>query len=71
MTTLLEMGKKAKKASRVLGALTTEQKNKALNLIADELEVQAGTVLEQNKLDINDGKAVGLSEAVLDRLLLT
>ncbi len=71
MTNLTEMGKNAKAASRVLGSLNTEQKNNALTLIADELEAQAEIVLAQNQADIRDGKAAGLSEALLDRLLLT
>ncbi len=71
MTDLIAMGKAAKKAARILGTLTTDQKNHALMLIADELEAQAATVLAQNALDIEDGKAKGLSEGLLDRLLLT
>jgi glutamate-5-semialdehyde dehydrogenase len=39
--------------------------------IADELEAQADMVLAQNALDIVDGRAKGLSDALLDRLLLT
>lgn len=71
IATLAEMGQAAKTASRQLRVLTTGQKNTALQVIADELEAQTGTVLEQNALDIADGKANGLSEALLDRLLLT
>ena len=71
MVTLESMGQAAKVASRQLRVLTTDQKNTALQVIADELEVQADTVLAQNALDIEDGKARGLSEALLDRLLLT
>ena len=65
------MGKRAKAASRRLATLTTEAKDAALALIADEIEVQAARVLAQNALDIADGRAKGLSEALLDRLLLT
>ena len=71
MTNLIEMGKNAKAASRVLATLTSEEKNVALYLIADEIEAQADFVLEQNEKDIADGKAAGLSQAILDRLLLT
>jgi glutamate-5-semialdehyde dehydrogenase len=39
--------------------------------IADELEAQSEMVLTQNTLDIADGREKGLSEAILDRLLLT
>lgn len=71
MSDLNAMGKAAKAAARELVKLTTGQKNEALRVIADELEAQAGTVLAQNALDIADGRANGLSEALLDRLLLT
>jgi glutamate-5-semialdehyde dehydrogenase len=65
------MGKAAKAASRQLATLSTEQKNGALLAIAAELEAQAERVLAQNALDIENGRAKGLSDALLDRLLLT
>jgi len=69
-TDLVAMGKAAKKASRVLATLNTQQKDAALLAIAGELEDQAAMILAQNKLDIEDGRAKGLSDALLDRLLL-
>ena len=71
MTDLLQIGKAAKAASRKLAALTTAQKNAALLAIADEIEANAREILAQNALDIADGAAKGLSEAMLDRLLLS
>jgi len=71
MPDLDSMGRAAKTASRRLATLTTEQKNAALLAIAAELETQATAVLAQNALDIADGRAKGLSDALLDRLLLT
>ncbi len=65
------MGRAARLASRQLALLTTAAKNAALIAIADELEVQADYVMAQNALDIADARANGLSEALLDRLLLT
>lgn len=67
---LIAMGRAAKAASRELALLTTAQKNAALLAIADELEAQATTVLAQNALDIADARAKGVSDALLDRLLL-
>ncbi|MBN2003692.1 MAG: glutamate-5-semialdehyde dehydrogenase [Anaerolineae bacterium] len=67
---LVEMGKAARTASYALANLTGAQRNAALHTIADELESRAATVLEQNALDIADGRARGLSDALLDRLLL-
>ncbi len=71
MSDLIAMGKAAKAASRRLAVLTTDQKNESLLAIAAELEAQAELVLTQNALDIADGRARGLSDALLDRLLLT
>jgi glutamate-5-semialdehyde dehydrogenase len=71
MTDLIATGKAAKAASRVLATLTTDEKNRALLAIADELEAQTDTVLAQNALDIADGRNKGLSDGLLDRLLLT
>ena len=71
MTDLIAMGKAAKVAGRKLATLTTDEKNKALLVIADELEANAADVLAQNALDIEAGREKGVSDALLDRLLLT
>jgi glutamate-5-semialdehyde dehydrogenase len=68
---LEEMGQAARAASRKLSTMTTDVKNAALLAIADELEAQADRVIAQNALDIADGRAKGLSDSLLDRLLLT
>ena len=71
ITDLQAIGRQAKQASRKLAVLKTDQKNHALLEIADALEAQAAEVLKANALDIEDGRNKGLSEALLDRLLLT
>jgi glutamate-5-semialdehyde dehydrogenase len=71
MIDLEEMGRAAKAASRRLAVLSTGAKNAALAAVADGLEQGGPSVLEQNALDIADARAKGLSEAMLDRLLLT
>ena len=68
---LEEMGKRAKAAGRKLSILSTNEKNRALLAIADELEEQAEAIMAQNALDIAAGRAKGLSDSLLDRLLLT
>ena len=65
------MGKAARQASRKLAGLPSTRKNEALQAIADALEARSAEVLAQNELDIADGRANGLSDALLDRLLLT
>lgn len=68
---LEKMGRAAKLASRQLSILSTSVKNKALLAIADRIEAQAATIAAANELDLDEGRARGLSEALLDRLLLT
>ncbi|MCB0133320.1 MAG: gamma-glutamyl-phosphate reductase, partial [Caldilineaceae bacterium] len=68
---LEKMGRLAKAASRKLAVMNTATKNAALLAIADELEARADIVIAENALDIADGRAKGLSDALLDRLLLT
>jgi len=60
-----------KVASRVVAQLTTVQKNFLLNTMAAAIESSSETILIENDKDIVAGKAKGLSEAMLDRLLLT
>lgn len=71
MTNLQTMGRAAKAAARQLAILTTAQKNAALLAIAGELAAQAALVLAENAQDVAAGRAQGLSDALLDRLLLT
>ena len=65
------MGKRAKAAARQLSTVSTEQKNKALLAMADRLVGEQARVLAANARDMAEGKAKGLSAALLDRLLLT
>lgn len=64
------MGQAAKAASFQLATASTAQKNRALAMIADELEANAAIILAANAKDIALGKEAGLSDALLDRLLL-
>ncbi|MFA0710450.1 glutamate-5-semialdehyde dehydrogenase [Vibrio splendidus] len=67
---LTNMGIAAKDAAFHLATASTAQKNKALAIIADELQANAATILEANAKDIELGRAAGLTDALLDRLLL-
>ena len=71
MADLKAMGQAAKATSYDLATKTTAQKNDALLAIADELEAQSEHILRENELDIAAAREQGLSEAVIDRLLLT
>lgn len=60
----------AKKASRQLGMVSTEIKNRALLAMAEALEAGREDILAENAKDIEAGKAKKLKESYLDRLLL-
>ncbi len=64
------MGKAAKDAAFQLATASTAQKNQALAFIADELEANAAQILAANAKDIQLGREAGLTDALLDRLLL-
>ncbi|HDR7783871.1 MULTISPECIES: glutamate-5-semialdehyde dehydrogenase [Bacillus] len=70
MNEVLEKGKKAKEIARELVLKSTSQKNEALAAIADQLIVETAYILEENKRDIEEGKAKGFSDSLLDRLML-
>jgi len=68
MTTL---GEQARKASRALVRATTNEKNAALLAMAAEIENSAESLKMENAKDLENGKANGLDDAMLDRLALT
>ena len=67
MKTMLEAAKAAKAE---INRLTTEQKNAALNAMADALLAQEAEILAANALDLEAAKGV-VPDVMLDRLLLT
>ncbi|GHW32927.1 gamma-glutamyl phosphate reductase [Vibrio cholerae] len=67
---LTVLGKAAKAASFQLATASTAQKNQALAITADQLEAQSASILAANAKDIALGREAGLSDAMLDRLLL-
>lgn len=69
MTQLEIMGANAKKAARFL-MTAGSKKNEALNAVAEALRANAETIIEANKIDIENGKKAGLTESLLDRLSL-
>jgi glutamate-5-semialdehyde dehydrogenase len=68
---LEQKGRAAKAASKKLAFLPREIKNKALLNIADALIDRLNEILIANKTDYEKAKAAGMSEAMLDRLMLS
>lgn len=68
---LEQMGIAAKQASYQLALLSSQEKNRVLETIADYLESQSDEILKANAADLAQARESGLSEAMLDRLALT
>ncbi len=64
------MGARARQAARALAAASTEQKNAALLAAAECLANRLPEILAANQKDLEAARASGLSEAMLDRLML-
>ncbi len=67
---MLDVGQRARRASRVLGRAESGSKDAALLAIADRIEDSAQTLLAANQKDLDAGAAHGLESALLDRLTL-
>ena len=67
---VLDQARRAKAASRKLASVGTELKNKALLAIADSLNINRARIQAENAIDLKSGRAKGVSEALLDRLML-
>jgi glutamate-5-semialdehyde dehydrogenase len=68
---IAEMGAKAREASTKLARLSSASKAAALVAVAAAVRADAAHILEANVLDLESGKANGLTSAMLDRLALT
>lgn len=70
MSEVLRKGKAAKAVSYQLIEKTTEEKNTALEKIAQQLEMEQAYLIAENQKDLQFGKANGVSDSILDRMLL-
>jgi len=68
---LINLGEKAKSASRVLEICTESEKSEAILKIAAELELCKNEILEANKIDVDNLVAKGRNLNMKDRLLLS
>ena len=65
------IGLRAREASQIIAAADTARKNQALHAIADALQSNRDALLAANAIDMQNGRANGLDDALLDRLELT
>lgn len=70
MSEVTRKGQLAKEASYALVGVTTEEKNAALQLIADQLREDEATIISENEKDLQAGRDKGFSDSLLDRLML-
>ena len=68
--TVTEQGKRARATLAFMSQVDSEQKNKALNAIANMLEKNSDRIIKANAIDLEQGRSNGLSEGLLDRLML-
>ncbi|MDO4482195.1 MAG: glutamate-5-semialdehyde dehydrogenase [Bacillota bacterium] len=70
MKTTLEIMKSAKAAAPEMAVISAEKKNEALLAMADMLQEAEDTILEANKIDVENSTGV-ISPVMIDRLTLT
>ncbi len=67
---MMERGQRARMAARLLREASSETRTNALRLLAKNLRHNAEVILSANRIDLENGYANGMSEAMLDRLAL-
>lgn len=68
MSYIEELGKNAKGAAPFLAAAGSHEKNKALAKISEMLRANKAELISENKIDIENARKNGMSEAMIDRL---
>src|SRR5690554_5656276 len=68
---MAELGQQARAASREVARSATSVRNQALLATAEALNAARQTLADANRKDLENGRANGLDEAMLDRLELT
>jgi len=61
----------AKEASRKLALTSSKKKNEAFEILKENLQSSLTELLEENKKDINNARAIKMNEALIDRLTLS
>ena len=64
------MAKAARAAAKNLVRVSTNQKNAALQAIAEGLEKESAFIKAENQKDLSRAEEMGLSSAMLDRLAI-
>ena len=68
---MIDVGRKARRASRHISAASTHTKNTALIAIADSISSNSEQILSLNQEDVGEATSKDLDLALIDRLTLT
>jgi len=68
---MLEIGRRAKAASRPLAVASAERKHAALIAMADAIVARKDEILAANAIDLENARETGVASAFIDRLTLT
>lgn len=67
---MADLGRRARKAAKPLSIASSEQKNQALNFMAEAILASKAEILAANQLDIEQAEKAGTAPAFIDRLML-
>jgi glutamate-5-semialdehyde dehydrogenase len=68
---MIVLGRQARAASRALAGLSSADKDACLRAMADAIQALAPVLIEANTRDLEVGRSLGLSGAMMDRLALS
>ena len=70
MRTLMQIAEDALRSKYAVAMLGTNDKNRGILAIADTLMAHADEIIAANRIDIENGRAAGLNDGLIDRLML-
>ena len=70
MRTLMQIAEDARRSKYAVAKLGTNDKNRGILAIADALAAHADEIIAANRIDIENGRAAGLNDGLIDRLML-
>ncbi len=68
---MIDLGRRARKASRLMASASTRQKNAALSALAVQINNHRQSLMNANAADVARAKAAGQDPAFIDRLTLS
>lgn len=70
MRMLMQIAEDARRSKYAVAKLGTNDKNRGILAIADTLMTHADEIIAANRIDIENGRAAGLNDGLIDRLML-